>query len=90
MAGLDDIGRARRGGRDVNAGLERTLPKPLDGATILLSHIPDPGLIERAAQKDIDLMLSGHTHGGQVWWSAAAPAAGGRACGSGSRARLSS
>jgi len=67
LAGLDDIGRARRGGRDVNAGLERMLPKPLDGATILLSHIPDPGLIERAAQKNIDLMLSGHTHGGQVW-----------------------
>jgi len=34
------------------------------GFNILLSHSPD--LIEEASEKDIDLMLSGHTHGGQV------------------------
>lgn len=67
LAGLDDIGRAMRGGGDILAGLERSLPARLDGATILLAHIPAPGLIDRAAQKKIDLMLSGHTHGGQVW-----------------------
>lgn len=67
LAGLDDIGRAMRGGGDMLAGLERTLPTPSGGATILLAHIPAQALVERAAQKNVALMLSGHTHGGQVW-----------------------
>ena len=35
------------------------------GATILLSH--KPWLAEEAAKHGVDLMLSGHTHGGQIW-----------------------
>ncbi|MBP7297444.1 MAG: metallophosphoesterase, partial [Acidobacteria bacterium] len=35
------------------------------GATILLSHTPWEA--ERAASAGVGLMLSGHTHGGQIW-----------------------
>lgn len=35
------------------------------GATVLLSHTPL--LMEDAAYNGVGLMLSGHTHGGQVW-----------------------
>jgi len=35
------------------------------GTTILLSHMPRH--YEAAAQAGVDLMLSGHTHGGQIW-----------------------
>ena len=37
---------------------------PSDSFTILLYHSPD--LAPQAAGLDIDLQLSGHTHGGQV------------------------
>jgi predicted MPP superfamily phosphohydrolase len=37
---------------------------PGSEATILLSHTPD--FVYRAAQSGVDLMLSGHNHGGQV------------------------
>ncbi len=35
------------------------------GATILLSHTPWQA--EKAAKTGTGLMLSGHTHGGQIW-----------------------
>ena len=35
------------------------------GATILLSHTPWQA--EKAARAGVGLMLSGHTHGGQIW-----------------------
>jgi len=34
-------------------------------ALILLAH--DPGTFRRAAKRGVDLQLSGHTHGGQIW-----------------------
>jgi predicted MPP superfamily phosphohydrolase len=34
-------------------------------AVILLAH--DPGTFRRAAKRGVDLQLSGHTHGGQIW-----------------------
>jgi predicted MPP superfamily phosphohydrolase len=34
-------------------------------ALILLAH--DPGTFRRAAARGVDLQLSGHTHGGQIW-----------------------
>jgi predicted MPP superfamily phosphohydrolase len=48
-------------------GLERALPAPptRDGeALILLAHEPD--VLPLVAGHNVDLMLSGHTHGGQV------------------------
>ena len=38
---------------------------PPGGLTILLSHYPDHP--EQAAAGGVSLMLSGHTHGGQIW-----------------------
>jgi predicted MPP superfamily phosphohydrolase len=32
---------------------------------VLLAH--DPGSFRRAARDGVDLQLSGHTHGGQIW-----------------------
>jgi predicted MPP superfamily phosphohydrolase len=47
------------------------LPKALEGtdggeARILLSH--NPAIIREAARAGVDLVLSGHTHGGQINW----------------------
>jgi len=64
LAGLDDPRRRRRGGQG-NDGMAAALANRADGATILLSHRPlDAG---RAAGFGVGLMLSGHTHGGQIW-----------------------
>ncbi|HVU04138.1 MAG TPA: metallophosphoesterase [Polyangiaceae bacterium] len=58
VAGLDD----RMTGRD---DLARTLSGRVPGApTVLLSHYPD--FFEEAASAGVDLVLSGHTHGGQI------------------------
>jgi hypothetical protein len=58
IAGIDD----RMTGRD---DLELTLAGRPEGApTILLSHYPD--FFVDAALRGVDLVLSGHTHGGQI------------------------
>jgi predicted MPP superfamily phosphohydrolase len=56
----------RRDGR-LTEGLARTIPAATEGATILMSHIPAAAVIEEARIRGVDLMLSGHTHGGQIW-----------------------
>lgn len=75
LAGIDDIGRSMRGGADYLGGLETVFPEVSDGksdakgdaATILLCHIPATRIVEGAAARGVGLMLSGHTHGGQIW-----------------------
>jgi predicted MPP superfamily phosphohydrolase len=58
LAGVDDLwARAH----DLDAALGGI---PHDGPTILLCHNPD--LAPQAAARGVSLMLSGHTHGGQV------------------------
>ena len=62
VAGLKDIRTAHVSARDVEnllGGLDPQQP------TILLSHTPL--LAETAAAHGADLMLSGHTHNGQLW-----------------------
>lgn len=64
LAGVDD----HRGG--FGGGDREDLPKALserDPAlpVVLLAH--DPATFKRASQSGIDLQLSGHTHGGQIW-----------------------
>ena len=63
LAGVNDI-----------AGEERSDPPDFDSAlsgvdplrpTILLAH--QPVLVDEAAARGVDLQLSGHTHGGQMW-----------------------
>lgn len=58
VAGVDDTWTAR----DDVAGALSARP---DGVpTVLLAH--DPNLFPQAAAHEVDLMLSGHTHGGQL------------------------
>jgi hypothetical protein len=64
LAGVDD----HRGG--FGDGQREDLGRALDGAdparpVLLLAH--DPGTFPRASRSGVDLQLSGHTHGGQIW-----------------------
>jgi predicted MPP superfamily phosphohydrolase len=64
LAGVDD----HRGdwvhgsSEDLGAALAGRDP---ERAVVLLAH--DPGSFRRAAARGVDLQLSGHTHGGQIW-----------------------
>jgi uncharacterized protein len=59
LAGIDD---ALEGQPDLGAATQKIPP----GETIvLLAHEPD--FADEAALKPIDLQLSGHSHGGQIW-----------------------
>ena len=59
VAGVDDAHFYRMD------NLDRALDAvPPDGFTVLLSHTPE--LWRQAAHSRVDLMLSGHTHGGQI------------------------
>ena len=67
LAGIEDVGRAMHGGAPLTTALARVLPAPAHKATILLSHTPAAPVIEMAASRGVGLVLSGHTHGGQIW-----------------------
>lgn len=64
LAGVDDL-TARKQFGDQSKPLENALADRPDGATILLSHSPLQA--KEAALRGVGLMLSGHTHGGQIW-----------------------
>ncbi len=66
IAGVDDLTtRRRRLGRDAEF-IDRALAgRPAGAATIFVSH--SPLLPERVANQGVALMLSAHTHGGQIW-----------------------
>lgn len=58
IAGLDDPVTA-------HDDIEQTLAgTPSDVPTVLLAHTPD--IIEKAAENHVELVLAGHTHGGQI------------------------
>jgi uncharacterized protein len=64
LAGVDD----HRG--DWVHGSPSDLGRALSGrdpsrAVVLLAH--DPSTFAEASRRDVDLQLSGHTHGGQIW-----------------------
>jgi predicted MPP superfamily phosphohydrolase len=61
LIGVDDIGRANSATVKLDAALGSA---PLKIPRILLCH--RPYYLQEASEKNIDLMLSGHTHGGQV------------------------
>lgn len=60
LAGVDDLLYAHD---DLVAALENA---PRDQTRILLAH--NPRIIREAARAGVDLVLSGHTHGGQINW----------------------
>ncbi len=65
LAGVDDHDGGRIApdhGPDLNKALEGRDPSR---AVVLLAH--QPRIVEEASEKGVDLVLSGHTHGGQIW-----------------------
>jgi predicted MPP superfamily phosphohydrolase len=64
LAGIDDLTAIHRSGRSSDAMTDMLADRPA-GATILLSHTP--WQTGKAAAAGVGLMLSGHTHGGQIW-----------------------
>ena len=71
LAGVHDIaGRPTGRGPDLDAALAAAgTGQPV----IMMSH--SPNLVEDAVDRDVDLMVSGHTHGGQFYPGALAVAA---------------
>jgi uncharacterized protein len=65
MAGIDDLTVAGRGGQAALPLLEKALRSRPPGGVVLLSHTP--GGYEDAARLGVGLVLSGHTHDGQIW-----------------------
>ena len=65
LVGVDDHRGdllAAEGGEDLDAALAgRDESRP----AVLLAH--DPSTFKRASKRGIDLQISGHTHGGQIW-----------------------
>lgn len=63
LAGVDDHNATGPGhGEDLAAATRGHDPST---ALVLLAH--QPRQVRRAAQHGVDLQLSGHTHGGQIW-----------------------
>lgn len=59
LAGIDDALEAQP---DLGAAIRRV---PAGEAIVLLAHEPD--FADQAALTPVDLQLSGHSHGGQIW-----------------------
>lgn len=64
LAGVDDLTMRRRTDPD-GAAIAAALAGRPPGGVVLLSH--SPLHLERAAREGAGLVLSGHTHGGQIW-----------------------
>lgn len=64
LSGVNDLTNHKRRNLDGDP-LGRALANRPNGATVLLSHTPWQA--DRAAHAGAELMLSGHTHGGQIW-----------------------
>jgi len=64
-AGVQDLGRRRSSDGSLEEIIRTTLEGRPEGATLFLSHTPDGA--ELAAKEGAGLMMSGHTHGGQIW-----------------------
>lgn len=64
LVGIEYRGRRKREKKN-DDGILQSLSGSPEGAIILLSHEPSQTWL--AAQAGVDLMLSGHTHGGQIW-----------------------
>ncbi|SOD95692.1 metallophosphoesterase [Blastococcus haudaquaticus] len=66
LAGIDDRTAASSGLAGHGADLDAALDGRDDGVpVVLMAH--QPVQVEQAAAAGVDLQLSGHTHGGQLW-----------------------
>ena len=64
FAGVDDLTANHRSGQGGDSISEALAGRP-SGTTVLLSHTPWHA--DMIAANGVGLMLSGHTHGGQIW-----------------------
>lgn len=64
LSGVDDFSAGYRLDKNIDY-VSKALNKRPEGAAILLSHTPWHTVT--AADAGVDLMLCGHTHGGQIW-----------------------
>ena len=64
LAGVDDLSMHWRNGNDGDM-VTPVIEGCDEGAKVLFSH--SPLQVKQAAAAGADLMLSGHTHGGQIW-----------------------
>ena len=65
LAGVDDLGARRSLDAALAGRIESVAATDGGEAVILLSH--SPRAVEQAAAAGVGLMLSGHTHNGQIW-----------------------
>jgi len=65
MAGVSDLTSRLRRRNQEGEPVGAALTERPDGGTVFLSHSPLQA--ERAAKAGAGLMISGHTHGGQIW-----------------------
>jgi predicted MPP superfamily phosphohydrolase len=65
LAGIEDLTSRRHYGQSGNFIQKALQGRPNSGATIFVSHTPWD--VETVAHSGAGLMLSGHTHAGQIW-----------------------
>jgi predicted MPP superfamily phosphohydrolase len=64
LSGVDDLNRMQRNHQEYDPILEALVGRP-EGATLFVSH--QPWYAEIVSKNGVGLMISGHTHGGQIW-----------------------
>lgn len=65
IAGIEDLTVSSRNKGEMEENFKKTVLGLPDGISIFLSHTP--WMVEEASDKNFDLMISGHTHNGQIW-----------------------
>ena len=66
LAGIDDLTATQTRGEAAKLRIRKALADaPRDRAVLLISHTPLEG--PELSDAKVDLVLSGHTHGGQLW-----------------------
>jgi len=66
VAGIEDR-TARSMGRELPSAAEILGPDAKDRPAVFLNHTPARGSVREAIAAGADLVVSGHTHGGQIW-----------------------
>lgn len=67
LAGVDDPAVHRSTGAPATDLAPLLARHRTEGTTLLLAHTPATATVESAAKAGVGLMLSGHTHAGQLW-----------------------
>jgi len=65
LAGIDDLSTSRQNPGEEETHFASALSGRPDKPTLFLSHTP--WMVGQAVTAGVDLMISGHTHNGQIW-----------------------